>query len=635
MALSASGIYEIRENATAANVNAGYFNPTNANMMTDLAADSNTGNTNSPVVSSATYNFVAADVDHWLYVQAGTSWTPGWYKIASVAANKATLTATIGTAVQFSSATQTYNANTVAGCATVGTPTGGTFTIDYSQANASPFASTDLAVVTTTTLTSASKPFTKAMVGNGIHITAGTAAVGWYEIVSVAVVTATIDRSATTTGVNNTAKVGGALSLQSSTANQTDDHVFELILSSATAGTRVFIQNGFYGMGGSVSQAAAGNTAWWPTIEGYATLRGDRPKGSTRPVLAWSTANSFTVGARMQFISIKATGGVDLFWQCGNINRHIYCTFYNLSETATRRAVLDNTGSVFLACEFVSVRGVAIRFGNGVSLVFGCYIHDSDKGVQHATGGSFNIIDSIFACNVTSGLDLVTSAPVNNGVFILGNTFYGEEAKLGIGINILTASRAFNLYNNIFYGLTTGITHPDVQDTNYCNHNNFYNNTNDVSDVTHWIKGINDKALDPVFTNMVQRQGTTATTTAGNHLVDTTALFQTWGIQGSTNNTASGDWVRIRSGTGPTACIYAISTVDSETQLTVFGTLTANATADKSWSITAGRNFAIGTNLKGLGFPASFSRNGDTTNYRDIGAVQRQEAATGGSFTFG
>ena len=57
-----------------------------------------------------------------------------------------------------------------------------------------------------------------------------------------------------------------------------------------------------------------------------------------------------------------------------------------------------------------------------------------------------------------------------------------------------------------------------------------------------------------------------------------------------------------------------------------------NATADKVWQITTGRNFGIGTNLKALGFPGAFQA-GLTTGYLDIGAVQRQEAG-GASFTF-
>jgi hypothetical protein len=54
------------------------------------------GDAATPEVASASHNFVTADVGHYLHISAGTSWTPGWYAIASVAANKATLNAPCG-----------------------------------------------------------------------------------------------------------------------------------------------------------------------------------------------------------------------------------------------------------------------------------------------------------------------------------------------------------------------------------------------------------------------------------------------------------------------------------------------------------------------------------------------------------
>ena len=83
MALAAGTIWESRASATTGNVNGAGFNPANAAAVTDLTTDANTANTNSPVVSSATYTFVAGDVNAWLYIVSGTNWTPGWYQIAS------------------------------------------------------------------------------------------------------------------------------------------------------------------------------------------------------------------------------------------------------------------------------------------------------------------------------------------------------------------------------------------------------------------------------------------------------------------------------------------------------------------------------------------------------------------------
>src|SRR5690349_16220768 len=107
-------------------------------MNTDGAATSATGT--APVFSSASYNFVAGDVGAWVYIASGTNWTPGWYQIASVASNTATLEATAGVAYLAYITPTTAN-----GCATTTSPTGATWTIDYSQQNAAQCTYTDLA----------------------------------------------------------------------------------------------------------------------------------------------------------------------------------------------------------------------------------------------------------------------------------------------------------------------------------------------------------------------------------------------------------------------------------------------------------------------------------------------------------
>ena len=49
-------------------------------------------------------------------------------------------------------------------------------------------------------------------------------------------------------------------------------------------------------------------------------------------------------------------------------------------------------------------------------------------------------------------------------------------------------------------------------------------------------------------------------------------------------------------------------------------------TADKAYQIVNGANFAVGTNLKAVGYPGIFPA-AYTTGYQDIGAVQRIEPA--------
>ncbi len=633
MALTSGTVFEIRSTATSGNVNGGGFNPTNTSMMTDLTTDSNTANTNSPVCSSGTYNFTATDVGHWLYIKSGTNWTPGWYQIVSVANNKATLSAAIGQAIQTDGSVAHYKPNTVAGCATVGTPTSGTFTIDYSQKDASPFASTDIAVVTTTTLTSASNPFTKAMVGNIIHITAGTATAGWYEIKSVAVVTATIDRSATTTGINNTGKVGGALSLGSS-----DDAVFELAIagSGVVPSTRYFIQSGTYTLGGAVSIAANGANDQKTKWTGYQTLRGDSPAYANWPVFDCGS-NTFTTNTLTEFSNIKFIGSAAPVFGGTYGGQMINCSFINTSTTAGRDACNIAAGGypIFLGCEFRSLRGQGVSCdaasassGGPVSFT-NCTFSDSDVGLKITTvdgvSSTPRVLNCLFVNNVTHNIQHSGGTATHNTI-IQGNTFYGAENKLGTGILFLTADRFGAVWNNIFYGLVTGVNNPDTGTNRTSDYNNYFNNTNDVNDNTKWMKGPHDLAVDPSFSSVTQRTGSTATTTAGNHLVQPGATFVTWGV-------AVGDVIHVKSGTGPTAGLYTILTVDSETQITTNETLAADATGDKVWQITTGRNFAVGTSMKALGYPSAFPGKVSTSNYIDIGAIQRQEPAAGGGGT--
>lgn len=209
MAIPAANIWEV-ETGGSDTLNGGGFDPSNSSMATDGAAAS--ANTSAPVFTSASYNFVAGDVGAWLFIKSGTNWTPSWYKIASVASNAATLSGAIGAAVLVTSNVPS-GLNTVVGCATTASPTGATWSVDYSQQAAVANSLTGLttAAANAIILTSAA---TKAMVGNGIVITGGTNfTTGYYSISSVSAgVSITVDRTCTSAaGALGTAGVGGAL----------------------------------------------------------------------------------------------------------------------------------------------------------------------------------------------------------------------------------------------------------------------------------------------------------------------------------------------------------------------------------------------------------------------------------------
>lgn len=617
MALSASAIFEIKSTATASNVNGGGFNPTNANMPTDLTTDANTANTNSPIVSSATYTFIAGDVGAQLYVKSGTNWTPGWYPIASVAGGKATLSASIGQAIQ--TINNRFITNTVAGCATVGTPTGGAFAVDYSQQDAAEISPTDLASVgSSTNLTSVSALFTPVMVGNTIHITTtgvgGFGVVGWYEIVSYTNTTTVVTDRTTNSGtamVGVTGNMGGAISLGA--AN--DDAVFELGVSSATAATRYFVKGGSnitYTLGGTVSISVNGNNAWPFILEGYATTRGDRPPGATRPRFDCG-ANNFTTGNTWILFNMQAIGSSTQVIDNNTNTAQYFCKIINTSTTAGRASTRFNGGSQrAIGCEYVSYRGIGAQGTSGCEFI-GCYAHDSDVGLANTTGGGGRFISCIMAGCVTTAL---SNGGGSTDSAIYGNTLYGTQLKTGVGI--ATSSGSFtDIRSNIIYGFATGIS-SGTQTNVITDYNDYFNNTADVTSAAAVQKGANDMAVDPQFVSAAEYTGTNAST-SGSVLTDGGASFGTL--------VPNQDFLFVTGG-GTTAGIYGIVS-NTGTTVTVDIALGTHASG-VTYRIGYARNFAIGTNLKADGWPSLFT-GGLTTSYVDIGGVQRQESGGGGS----
>jgi hypothetical protein len=626
MALASGSLFNVTATATTANVNGAGFNPANAAFPTDLAATVATGN--SPVVTSATYTFVAGDVGAAVYVKTGTNWTAGFYPIASVSAGAATLSAAVGQAWQLSATTGMYALNTVAGCATVASPTGGTYGVNYAmQDTAIVNGVADFtAVGASTTLTSATAAFTPVMVGNIFHqTTTGTGAfgvVGWYEVVSYTnATTVVLDRTPNsgTTSVACTGYVGGAGRLNAL------EGTFQGMIP---ASSMVWIKNGTYTLTGAMTTANANATSILQSFWiGYNSVVGDACNGANRPIIA-AAANGVTIAAgtsiRNLIINITTAAGVTISASGGVRN----CKIFN-SSTGTGRAGLTLNACTVVDCEVISQNGNAMTSTNFSALsgsFLGNYIHDSVTGISidNATTTTAIVVGNIFeACSTQA---IIMGSSHNR---ILNNTFYGREAKMGTGLNFNVANSTPNeVFNNIFYGLTTGITVlTGSAGRNADYYNDFFNNT---TDVTNWNKDATDLAVNPTFTGATQLTGTGGTATGGTSVItDSGADFST-----VTDNV---DFVRITAATGGVGTIIANYLITSHTGTT----LTVNNTIGTSGSITAinyfvttGHNFQIGTNLKAAGFPSFTNVGSETTSYPDVGAVQRQEAGGSGGMLF-
>ena len=479
--------------------------------------------------------------------------------------------------------------------------------MDYSQQDAAQYNLTGLtsagagAVILTASAAA-------VMVGNGINIISGTNFTpGWYQILSVSVgVSITVDRSVTTgigaTGVGN---IGGAMSLGSTL----DDDMFETLV----AGNTVWIKSGTYTLGESISMSNAGTGISPITISGYNATRGDNPTGNNRPLFDQG-AIALVWGNNVDVNNLRHSGSASSVVTTGVRTKIVNCKFTNSSTTPGDAALNCASVTFVLNSELTSYRGNAIRHV-AAAYIMGCYIHDSDIGISNgATNNPYQYHNNIIVGCVTGAISF-NSAGITERGSVMGNTLYGAENKLGVGINYVGAtSSSMLVMNNIVYGFVTGITHGSAtQRGSFSNYNDFFNNT---TDRTNWAAGVSSITTTPAFTNVTQVTGATATT-SGSVLTQSGADFVTAGV------TAGRDFIRLVSGTGITAGIYGI-TIVTATTLTLDIAPGTDATADKVFNITVGRNFRVGANMKAAGNPGSF--NGiNTVGYMDIGAVQRLE----------
>jgi hypothetical protein len=631
--------WELNASATAADVNGGGFDWGNANFLTDLACTTATGNT--PDCSSASITFVQADALHWIFVKSGTHWAPGWYYITDACVSSVwqpagsgacttghiRMNAASGAAVQQNTTvglpSPAYVANTVAGMSSDATAslTAGTFGVDYSQATAAITNDTDLGCTNAapSVCTSTNKAFGLRMVGNVVHITTtGTGAhflVGWYEVVSVSGVNATLDRNATdgvSAGVAGTFYVGGAIGL----GNALDPTVFAQGYATGVTANRFFIKYGSYTLGANLTGQTVGLAEAPMVVEGYNSLRGDRPTGANRPTITVSSTYGFALTSYWDVYNLILTGSTTsspLSIGIGGKATNIKAV--QTSTTAAAHAITGVTNGFFLNCEAISYRGIALSVNS--AQVEGCYLHDSDIGFS-AAASPVAIRNSIIESNVTAA---VQNTAVSTSLFTIQNsTLYGGENKTGLGVNLFTGSYDVRIVDSILYGFTTGITHADASQTGgYDDYNDFYDNT---TAATNWQKGIHDLALNPTFTNVAQYTGSGASTTTGT-LTDAAVDFTTYGIVGNQ------DFVNVTAGGTLNLGQYLITSVASTHVLNLSpapGTGTA-----VTYQITTGRNFMVtNTSLKNAGFPGAFPA-GITTGYVTPGAVQPQVTAAGAS----
>lgn len=499
--------------------------------------------------------------------------------------------------------------------ATAGNVNGGGFNparagagTDYSQQDASQYNAADLAGTNantaTPTVTSASHTFVSSDIGNIIFISAGSNwTVGRYEIISVAGGAATLDRACASVAspTGGTYRVGGALSLGSS-----DSTIFQL--APANGANTFWVKAGNY-TPTAANSFNAGGTQGNHRIIGYNSTRGDEPTGTNRPFWDMST-NTFALNTNweMKNISLRGSATNVLTVNGANIIKNVKCM--NVSTTTNRNAFnLAAADASLIECEAISYRGNAVSASLAHSVV-SCYIHSSAVGYAFAGGAGAVVVARNVISNCTSKAINVSGGATSVCSFLY-NTLFGGATPAGIGIDFATGSTDMRVMGNVISGFTTGVNHADsAQTIGYDDWNNYYNNT---TDSTNWTRGANDVDLDPEWVEVVEMNGTTATT-SGNDLTQIGADFS--------NVVPGRDYLWLVSGTGITAGIYGITSVPSATVLTLDIAPGTNATANKVWRIIRASNFTPGVSASGMSVAQSFP-GGTMTNYFDMGAIQR------------
>lgn len=603
MALATGTLFEVRASATTGNVNGSGFNILNANFISNFTATSATGN--APVIATASYNFAAGDVGAWIYVKSGTNWTPGFYQISSVAANAATVNATIGAALQLNTVTNLYAPNTVAGVATTASPTGGTCGVDYSQQDTAQTTATDFtAVGASTNLTSVTAAFTPVMAGNFFHqTTTGTGAHGlanWFELVSYTNATTMVtDRTTNdgTTSVACTGFVGGAGRL-----NGLEDAYLEMV----PAGALIYVKTGTYTSSAAISVASTNATPTSPVIlYGYTSMRGDACNGTNRPVIAGG-ANAWTFGQNQDCRNLIFTSTANVGVTAGNGSTFGNCKFLNTSVTNGRTAWSAAANNFIFDSEAISQNGIAIASNQNTIRISGCYFHDSVTGYSAASAGL--ITTTLITSNTTNA---ILNGNGNGLLTVEFCTLYGSAAKIGTGINMNSANCPDNRYlSNLITGFTTGIIVATAgANSNIDANNNLFNNT---TNATNWSLSPTSTFLDPQLVDTTELTGTGATSSSST-MTDAGANFA--------NVTDNVDFLHIISATGATVGNYLIL---SHTATTVTVNNSIGTGSSIVYSIPIGHNYQIGSNLAGLGFPNFVNVGAETTSYPDTGAVQRQ-----------
>lgn len=437
MPINRLNVFECR--SLGSDFNAGMFDPGSTFNNTLSSAN---GTSSSPTVSASNYSFISQDVNHYLFIQSGTNWTPGWYQITGLAGTSAIVNASTNQYIKAN-----YFRGKVNGIGTSNGLNSAFWTIDYSQSAIAVTSSLDLFVNTSTTCSSSSSPFRNSMIGNSLRINAGTNFnTGLFLITGIAGTIATLHRTiGTVSSTGGSAVVGGAA--YSVTRVLTDG-----VSVIGNVDFRCFIKkDGTYYYSGGEYLFGGG----YPNFFGYENYRDDRGKPlfeaigyATRPFRRWD-------GVWLKLSNLEFNGNN---WPSTTLaqfnNNQANSHFQNITFRNMRDGI-SGAGMYSKFCEFIDCQGYAGTISYGFV-----------QGMNNSNNGSITAVmdNSIIWNNTTTHMSWPNPSAGfyvfrNNIVYNLrgaGNVLGSYENFNSLGNNYLIYA-ANNIFSNI-----TGSVHYNV-----------------------------------------------------------------------------------------------------------------------------------------------------------------------------
>jgi hypothetical protein len=464
------------------------------------------------------------------------------------------------------------------------------------------------------------RAFVAADVGNVINLTGGThITTGRYQILSVAVGKATVDRNFATedTAAHNdgAGTLGGALA--SITAAFIQDATTPMV-----AGNKLWIKYNAvaYSLPSAITAGVAGTAVLPILFSGYYASHGDNPTIASghQPTIAhstynWTFSNHWSLHALT--FTIATTGG-RFGLTLGSTNQVLQG---KVTQTAGGKAVFLQAACIVEGCECIG--GTPLTHGGPYTKVLDCYIHDCATGILANFSGQTTIVDNVID-TCSTGIDLVNYS----NTIVHGNTI----VNCSVGISATTSGGDL-VQNNVIAFCGNGLLWTTKTDTNLFRGNNIYGCDTPSSGVatTGSYAPIGGTTADPEFVTEIAT-GTTATTNA--------APGTTFTATGLLAGVTTHDYLCVWSGTGATAGVYAISSVagapDSITLATSPG---ASASAIK-WGIVKGGtatdlSLAATSDCIGAGYGLSLGV-GAHVSTPSQGAWETGSAG-GGGYTYG